>query len=229
MIKGEGVMVDKAKLKSDLKTAATVAMTAAATTFGAPNVQAAETEMDTEAHTEMYAPNASSMDTMGENDISFAEAAAEYGYSSDDPWMYRNGDEYARAHGLRRDTRLSRGLQRPNRDFAGYAGAYIDPTVRPNEVGYVLIIPNDIQRDSHHIGRMTLKEAQYWQANGGRGYDKPREHPGQGYGSGYGYGYGNGRRASEIVRDVEDVVHGVGHVIRDIGNIFGGGRGGRGR
>ena len=209
-------MVDKAELRSKMKAAAIATLTAGATAFGAPEVQAAETEMDTEAHTEMYAPNASSMDTMGENDISYAEAAAEYGSYDDHPSYYRSPSEYARAHGLVRDARLSRGLKRV------YDGAYINTNVHPDDRNRVVLLPRDMQRDYTAISSYPMWYIQNQQKQKTDMYLQ-NEHD-------YGYGrYGHhGGRAGEVVRDVEDVVHGVGHIIRDINHIFGGGRGGRG-
>ena len=219
-------MSSREKLSSELKTAATVALTAAATTFGAPNVNAAEADTEMEARVEMYSPEASNTDAMGEADLYYGD------YDPTDPRNYRSGAEYAVAMGYRYDRVLSEALERPTRDFGGYAGAYINPNLRSNETGHVVIVPNDMQRDAHHMGYMTRQEAEYWQRQGGRGYYS-KDHPlsydkTHGHGHGYGPGHGHGGRVDKVVRDVGHAVREVDHAIHAIGHLFnGGGRGGR--
>ncbi len=198
-------MSDRDNLKTELKTAATVAMTLGATTFGAPEASATEMDSDFTAKTEMITsvPEYSA----GDADIMYDHY--------DHPSNYRTADEYARAYGLRRDHRLSEGVQRPSRDFSGYAGAYIDYSVHPNDPGRVVYLPNDMQCDSHRIMRVTesyahnmkreRKEA-YWQPQHDRGYDGHYQ-------------------VGKTLRRVDEAVHGVGQVVDGLHHIFGGGRG----
>ena len=214
------------KSRSELKTAVTVALTAAATTFGAPNVKAAEADSEMEARVEMYSPEASNTDAMGDADLYYGD------YDPTDPRNYSSGAEYAVAMGYRYDPELSLGLERPNRNFGGYAGAYVNPNLRPYETGHIVIVPNDIQRDYHHMGYMDRQTAEYWQGQGGRGYYS-KDHPlsyknTRGHGHGYGPGHGHGGRVGDAIRDVGHAVREVDHAIHAIGHLFnGGGRGGR--
>jgi hypothetical protein len=216
-------MSSREKLSSELKTAATVALTAAATTFGAPNVNAAESDTEMEAKVEMYSPEASSTNAMGEADLYYGD------YDPTNPCNYRNGAEYAVAMGYRYDRELSLGLERPSRDFAGYAGAYVNPNLRPDEQGHIVIVPNDIQRDYHHMGYMNRQEAEYWQMQGGRGYYNQNHHLSykntRGPGCGHGYGHGHGGRVGETIREVEHTVREIDQAVHAIGHLFN--RGGR--
>ncbi len=212
-------MSTRDKLANDMKTAAVAALTLGATSFGAPEASAAVSDAEMEAKTEFVTDVTTS--NIADDAIAFEQ--------SEHPSYYPTADAYARANGLVRDARLSRGLTPPNREWSGYAGAYINYNVPSNSSDRVVFLPNDMQSDYNRIRSCRVVDAQIWQRDGSQTYFMPQHEYNYGhghYGDGhYGHGhYGHGGRAGETMRRIDEAAHGIGQVVDGLNHLFNAGR-----
>lgn len=210
-------MSTKKELANDMKTAAIAALTLGATSFGAPEASAAVSDAEMEAKTEFVTDVTTS--NIADDAIAFEQ--------SEHPSYYPTADAYARANGLVRDSRLSRGLTPPNREWSGYAGAYINYNVPPDSYDRVVFLPNDMQSDYNRIRSCRVVDANVWKNEHREAYFVPQNayHHGNGhYGNGYHghghYGPGSGSEAGRVIREVGEGLHHVGHAVEHFSNLL---------
>lgn len=121
-------------------------------------------------------------------------------------------DEYADAHGLIYDARLSRGLDRygDGRSFFGYAGAYINPYAEMSNE-QVVFLPNDMFYNKNAIRNTSLGYAQASQEGRTDMYfpNKYQRHY-EGVGRRYPEAGRKVRKAVRVIEDVIDIVNVIG-------------------